>query len=147
MAGFSDSMELSILQLLLNATAIANIADNASSSPLTNVYVALHTADPTDSGAPTASEATYTGYGRVTVARTSGGWTCATATGTTTAKNTAIITFGACTAGSNTITHASIVTTTSGAGTIIASGALTASLAVSAGINSIVRCPCLSSVT
>ena len=103
-------------------------------APLTNVYVALHTADPTDSGAPTASEATYTGYARVAVARTSGGWTCATSTGTTTAKNAATVTFGACTAGSNTITHASIVSTASGAGVIIASGALSASLAVSAGI-------------
>ncbi len=135
MAGFSDTTELDILKLYLNATAIANVADNAASSPLTNVYVALYTADPTDSGAVNNNEATYTGYARVAVARTSGGWTCATATGTTTAKNAAVVTFPACTAGSNTITHAAIVTTASGAGGVqIAQGALSSSLAVSNGI-------------
>jgi hypothetical protein len=34
------------LKLLFNATAIANIADNAATSPITTIAVALHTADP-----------------------------------------------------------------------------------------------------
>jgi hypothetical protein len=129
----SDSAELNMLKLLFNATAWANIADNAASSPLTNLFVALHTADPTDSGTQSSSEATYTGYARVSVARTAGGWTCS-GTSPAQAANAALIAFGACTAGSNTITHVSVGVATSGATAILYSGALGTPLAVSAGI-------------
>src|SRR3990172_6419624 len=61
----SNSLETSLLALLFNATAIANIADNAALAPLTNLYVSLHTGDPGEGGAQTASEATYTSYARV----------------------------------------------------------------------------------
>lgn len=71
----SNAAETAILALIFNATAWANYADNAASSPQTNVGVSLHTADPTDSGDASSSEATYTDYTRVNVARTSGGWT------------------------------------------------------------------------
>lgn len=136
MAGFSDAYELSLLKLVLNATAITGIADNTATSPLTNTYLALYTADPTDAGAANNNEATYTGYARVAIARNNGSpaWTCATASGTTTAKNTATVTFGADTVGTNTITHAAIVETSSGVGNIIASGALTSPLVVNPGI-------------
>jgi hypothetical protein len=125
-----NTFENDLLLLIFNATAIANIADNAAASPLTNLYVALHTADPGEAGNQSTSEATYTGYARVAVARTSGGWTVTTSQ----AVNTAVVTFGACTAGSNTITHFSVGVAASGATKILYSGALTASLAVSAGI-------------
>lgn len=130
MAGKGSTFANDLVALIFNATAIANIADNAATSPLTNLFVSLHTADPGPGGNQTTSEATYTGYARVSVARTSGGWTVSAAD----AKNAAAITFGQCTAGSNTITHCCIGTATSGTGKILYSGALTASLAVSAGI-------------
>ena len=76
MAGKSDTFENDLLKLIFNATAIANISDNAASSPLTNLFVALHTADPTDSGTQTSNEVAYTSYARVAVARTSGGICC-----------------------------------------------------------------------
>src|SRR5690349_4653937 len=41
-----NTAENDIMKLLFNATAITNIADNAASSPLTNLEVSLHTADP-----------------------------------------------------------------------------------------------------
>lgn len=124
-----NTFEQDILALIFNATAIANLAQNGV-SPLTDLYVSLHTADPGEAGNQTTSEATYTGYARVAVARTSGGWTVS-ASGVT---NTAAITFGQCTAGSNTITHFGIGTDSSGTGKLLYSGALGASLAVSAGI-------------
>jgi hypothetical protein len=65
------------LKLVLNGTAIANIADNAGSSPLTNLYLALHTADPGVGGSQTTSEASYTGYARVAVPRSTSGFTAA----------------------------------------------------------------------
>lgn len=133
----SDAAELDLAKLLFNNTTWANLGDATGvvgSTAAGSLFIALHTADPTDAGTQTSSEATYTGYARVAVARSSGGWTCATSSGTTTAVNAAAINFAACTAGSNTITHFSIGRATSGAGEILASGALTASLAVSAGI-------------
>lgn len=125
-----NTFENDLLKLIFQAVAIADIAENDATSPLTNLQVSLHTADPGEAGDQTTSEATYTGYARVAVARTSGGW----AVSTNTADNVGAITFGACTAGSNTITHFAVGTASSGAGKILYSGALTASLAVSAGI-------------
>jgi len=64
-----------IIKLIFTATAIANIADNAASSPLTSLYLSLHTADPGAGGNQTTSEAAYTNYARQGVARNSGGFT------------------------------------------------------------------------
>src|SRR5262245_7015095 len=76
MAGGKGSIyDNDLLKLLFNASPIANIADNAASSPLTNLYLSLHTADPGAGGSQTTSEAAYTSYARVAVARTSGGFT------------------------------------------------------------------------
>ena len=125
-----NTFENDLMKLIFQATAIANLADNAATSPLTNLYISLHTADPGEAGDQTTSEATYTGYARVAVARTSGGWTVTA----NAVENVGAVNFGACTAGSNTITHFAVGTLASGAGKILYSGALSASLAVSAGI-------------
>lgn len=130
MAGKSDVFENDLLKLIFNATAIANIADNAATSPLTNLYVSLHTADPTDAGNQTSSEATYTGYARVAVARTSGGWTVTN----NTVVPVAAITFGACTAGSSAVTHFAIGTAASGTGKILYAGAVSPTINVTTGI-------------
>src|SRR3569623_1791923 len=71
----SSTLDTDLLKLIFNATPIANMADNAATSPLTNLYVGLHTADPTASGTQSSSEVAYTSYARVAVARTTGGWT------------------------------------------------------------------------
>jgi hypothetical protein len=125
-----NTFENDYLKLIFNATAIANIADNASASPLANLYVALHTGDPGEAGSQTTNECAYGSYTRATVARTSGGWTIVT----NTATNTALIQFPECSSGSETITHVSIGTDVSGAGKILYKGALTASRSVSTGI-------------
>jgi hypothetical protein len=104
-----------LLKLVFNATPIANIADNAASSPLGNLYVSLHTADPGRGGSQTTSEANYTGYARVALVRTSSGWTV---TGNSVSP-VAAISFGACTAGTNSITHFAIGTASSGTGKIL----------------------------
>ena len=96
----------------------------------TNLYIALHTADPGEAGTQTTSEATYTSYARVTVARTSGGFTVSG----NQASNAALVQFPQCTGGTNTLTYVSVGTASSGAGQILYSGALTSSLAVSSGI-------------
>ena len=126
----SNSWENSLLKLLFQATAVANIADNASASPLTSLYVSLHTADPGEAGDQTTSEATYTSYARVAVARTAGGFTV-TANSVSPA---ATINFPACTGGTNTITHFGIGTATSGVGVLLYSGTVTANISVSSGV-------------
>jgi len=122
-----NTFENDLMKLFFQGTAIANLADNAASSPNTNLYVSLHTADPGEAGSQTTSEASYTGYARVAVARTSGGWTVTNNSVT----NAAAITFPQCTGGSNTISHFAVGTGSSGAGKILYKGELTASLAVS----------------
>lgn len=125
-----NTFENDLLALVFNGTPIANLADNAASAPLTNLYVALHTGDPGEAGTQDTNECTYTGYARVAVARTSGGWTV---TGNSVSPNAAI-TFGACTAGSETATHASIGVASSGATKILYKGAISPTIAISSAV-------------
>jgi hypothetical protein len=127
----ATSTSNSILALIFNGTAFANIADNAASAPLTNLYLSLHTADPGVGGAQTTNEATYTSYARLAVARTTGGWAVPSSGST---SNAALAQFAECTGGSNTITHVAIGTNSSGAGRVLYAGPLTASRSVSSGI-------------
>jgi hypothetical protein len=127
----SNVFENDLLKLIFNATAIANIADNAASSPLTNLQVGLHTADPGEGGDQTTSETAYTGYARVAVARTTGGWTAASAGSTSPVAN---IDFPQCTAGTSTITHGAVGTAVSGAGKLLYSGTVTPNISVSTGV-------------
>jgi len=118
-----NTTENDICELLFKATALSWAAN-------ANLFVSLHTADPGESGSQTTSEATYTSYARVTVARSGAGWTVTA----NQAVNAALVQFPQCSGGSNTITHAAIGTAVSGAGQIIVSGALSSPLAVSSGI-------------
>ncbi len=118
------------LKLVFQAVNWANIADNTATSPLTNLYVSLHTADPTAAGTQTSSEAAYTGYARVAVARTTGGWSISAET----ISNVAAVTFPASTSGPEVETWFGVGTLTSGAGVLLWAGPLTASLTVNNGI-------------
>lgn len=132
----SNALESALLLLLFNNTNAANIGDATGlrgSTTAGSLYVSLHTADPGEAGDQTTSEATYTSYARVAVARASGGWTVS-GTAPSEAVNTAATTFPACTGGTNTITHFGIGTAATSTGVLLVSGALTSSLAVSTGI-------------
>lgn len=129
-ASKGDTYENDLLKLLFNATAIANVADNAASSPFTNLSVALHTADPGESGTQTTSEATYTSYARVSVARTSGGWTVTS----NSVSPVATISFPAGSGGSGTVTHFSVGPTGGGATKIFYSGTVTPNIVTGNGI-------------
>lgn len=118
-----------LLKLIFNATTWAQIADNTASSPSTNITVALHTADPGVGGTQSTSEATYTGYGRVNVVRTTSGWTASSAAST---SPVGAITFGACSGGTNTISFFSVGTGTGNA--MLYSGTVTPNISVSSGV-------------
>ena len=118
---FSNATETTIAAKLFTATAIS--WDSA-----TELDIHLHTADPGEGGNSSTSEATYTSYAPVTVNRSTADWTVS---GNTT-TNDNLIQFPQCTGSTNTITHVSI--TPEGSTEIIVSGALSASLSVSNGI-------------
>lgn len=125
-----NTFENELLALIFNATSMADLAENDSSSPLTVLEVSLHTADPGEAGTQQTNEATYTSYARVAVARSNAGWTVLN----NGVSNAVAVTFPACTGGTNTITHFGIGTAHTGAGKLLYSGELGLSLAVSQGI-------------
>ncbi len=129
-----NNCAIGYLSLLFNATTFANIGINATSSPLTNLYVSLHTASPGAGGNQQTNEAAYTSYARVAVARTGSGWGI---TGET-INPIANITFPAATGGSETETYFGIGSTTTGnAGVLYYFGTITPNIVVSSGVTPI----------
>lgn len=126
----SNTTETAIMALIFQATAWGNYADNASSSPQTNIHVGLHTGDPGDTGTMSTSESAYTSYARVNVARTSGGWTEASGAVTPVAT----ISFPAGTGGSGTVTHFSTGKTGGGATAILFSGTVSPNIVTGNGV-------------
>lgn len=129
----SDSWENSLLLLLFNNTNVANVGDATGlrgSTAAGSLYVSLHTADPGETGTQTTSEATYTGYARVAVARTSGGWTITA----NSVSPTATVSFPVGTAGSGTVTHFGVGTAASGAGVLLYSGTVTPTIVTGNGV-------------
>lgn len=126
----SNTLDNQLLALIYNATTAANLAVNATSAPLTIIYLALHTADPTSAGNQSTSEAAYTGYARVAVARTSAGFTVSGATVTLTANAV----FPAGTGGTGTATFFSTGYASSGAGEILHSGPISPAIVMGAGV-------------
>jgi hypothetical protein len=125
----SNAFEHAVLRLLFLNEAIATLGDASGLLPSAvdgSLYVSGHTADPGEAGNQSSSEATYTGYARSALARDSGGWTV---TGNQ-VENAGVISLGACTAGSETLTHWGIGAEASGStlllyyGPLIASGAI-----------------------
>ena len=107
----TNTFENAALLNVFNNDAIANIGDAAGLQPSAaagSLFVALFTVAPGEAGGGT--EAVYTGYARVAVARSSAGWTITD----NVAANTAEITFGECTDGSETIIGAAIMTALTG---------------------------------
>lgn len=124
-----DTFENDLLKLIFTATAIANLAQDGA-SPVTSLYVALHTADPGEAGDQTTNEIAYNTYARIAVSRNAAGWTVTN----NNAINAAAITFPTCNSGSGTASHFSVGMNATSASKILYSGALTANLAISAGI-------------
>lgn len=121
----------SILALIFNATAWADIAQNDGSGPLTDLYLSLHTADPGVGNNQTTNETAYTNYVRIAVERTTSGWDAPSGGAT---ANAALAQFAQCGVTGATLTYVAIGTAASGAGTVLYAGALSSSLAVANGI-------------
>lgn len=72
--GKAQIFDNDLLLLIFNAVPIAQIADNAAVSPLTNLYFSLHLSDPGIGGNQTTLEATYGAYTRAPCLRTAAGF-------------------------------------------------------------------------
>ena len=128
-----NTFENDLLLLVFNNTAAALIGDASGQQPSAtagSLYVSLHTGDPGEAGDQETNECAYTSYARVAVARSGAGWTVSGNAVT----NAALVQFPQCTGSSETATHFAIGTASSGAGKVLYKGALSASLAISSGI-------------
>ncbi len=133
----SDAFENQLLLHIFNNSAIANVGD-ATGLPIAgtvgSLYVRLYTDAVVVDDSTIGTECAYTGYVQygIAVARAGGGWTIAT----NNASNTAAITFGACSAGSENVRYFAIWKTNVDvtAANRLYWGQLTADLSVSSGI-------------
>lgn len=129
--GKSAALDNGLLLLIFNAVNLSLLADNTVTTPLTSLYVSLHTADPTAAGNQVTNETAYTGYTRIAVARTSAGWTVAG----NSVSPAAAITFPACTGSpGGAITYAAVGELSTGAGKILYSGVLTPAITMAVGV-------------
>jgi hypothetical protein len=125
-----NTFENDLAKLNFQGTAIANIADNAASSPLTNLHVGFHTADPGEAGDQTTNETSYGSYARVAVARSGSGWAVTGNSVSPVANADA----PQASSGTATLTHFTVGTASSGTGKILVSGTLTPNISVSTGV-------------
>lgn len=130
----SNTFENELLLLIFNNTDIANIGDAAglqNSAAAGSLYLALHTADPGETGTATTSEISYTGYARQAVARSSAGFTVSGSSVTLAANAD----FPEMTAGTGGVaTHFSVVKELSGASVILYSGTVSPNITVAVGV-------------
>jgi len=130
----SSTWSNDLLKLLFTNVSAPNIGDASGLQPSAgagSLYIGLATADPTG-GDQTTSEAGYTGYARVAVARSGAGWTVTGATVT----NAAVIAFPLCSGGSSTVAYWTVGTASSGAGVLLYSYPLTATVYACTGTTS-----------
>lgn len=123
----------SIINLMYNAVTWANVAINATASPLTDVEVSLHTGNLTaGTDSQTDNETVYTNYVRVPKARGAyAGWEAA-ASGAT--KNEGQIQFAQCGTTGATLTHVATGTDHTSTGHVWHYGELSSPLLISSGI-------------
>lgn len=131
---FANTAILDLLKLLLNNTTWAGVGDTTGivgSGAAGSWFLSLHTATPAAAGDQTTNEISYTGYARVAVARTSGGWTVsgnpATLTTTVSWPQSSGGTGG-------TATFIGLGKSSSGAGELVLFGAISPTIAVSNGV-------------
>jgi hypothetical protein len=129
----SNAFEAGLLALILKNVPLPGVGDVAGllgSAGAGSLYVSLHTADPGEGGDQSTNEASFLGYGRLSVARSAAGWDVSGSV----ALNAASLTFGA-NNGLTTVrlTHFGIGTAPTGAGVLLLSGAFDAPVDVPPG--------------
>lgn len=131
---FATTAIVDLLKLLLNNTTWAGVGDTTGivgSGAAGSLFMGLYTASPGAGGDQTTNEISYTGYARVAVARTAGGWTVSGNPATLTST----ISWPQMTGGTGgTATFVGFGKASSGAGELILFGAVSPTIAVSTGV-------------
>jgi len=125
------AFRIAFLKLLLNGTPLANIWDNAASSPKTSIVLSFHSSDPGTTGDQTTNEVTYGSYARVAVNRDGTGWTIDPTTGIATPTTTILLV--APTSGTGSITHVGLGRDLTGAGYLFYTGAILPVIVITVG--------------
>ncbi|MEZ0263018.1 MAG: hypothetical protein ACAH80_18580 [Alphaproteobacteria bacterium] len=128
-----NTFENDLLLLIFNNTNCSLVGDATGlrgSSTAGSLYFSAHTADPGETGTQTTSEATYTSYARVAVARSGAGFTV-TNNSVSPAAN---VSFPAGTGGSGTLTHFGVGTDSSGTGKLLYKGAISPNIVSGNGV-------------
>lgn len=120
--GKAQVFDNDLLKLIFQALPIAQIADNATVSPLTDLYFSLHQADPGIGGNQQTMEATYGSYNRVPVARSASAFVI---TGNACVLAGPIAFIAPSAVPGQTLTHFAIGTTLAGTGKILYRGPIT----------------------
>lgn len=123
----TNGFETNLLNLIFCNIDIANIGDAAglqNSATAGNLYVALYSTDPTETGSA-GTEMSYTGYGRVSIARTISAWDVTGADAT----NKNILNFGQCTGSGDTASYWGLHTASTG-GDCLFTGSVTSPLTI-----------------
>lgn len=119
-----------LIRMIFWGDSITGICDSAA-TPYTELYISLHTANPTSLGNQGTDEISYTGYARVLMARGSSAW--GINGNTASPKNP--IDFPQMTGGSGGMaTNWSIGTSLSGSGKILYTGSITPAFLVENGV-------------
>ena len=103
-----------------------NIAQTPG-SPLANLYISLHNANPGQAGSQTTNETAYSNYARLAVPRNTSNWNVQSFASTYTpviVQNSFPLTWPACGVTGDTLTHWGIGTAASGAGNLLFYGPL-----------------------
>ncbi len=135
-SGKGSAFENSLLLLIFNNTSIAGIGDAGGlihSTTAGNLYLSLHTANPTAAGDQTTSEIGYTSYVRKSVLRASGagGFTVSSNSATLTDALTSFVTGGG---GSGTATYFGVGSASTSTGILLYFGQITPSIVTGSGI-------------
>lgn len=130
----SNTTETNVLKVIFTNTTWAGVGDSTGivgSTTAGSLFISLCTADPGETGDQTTSEISYTGYARVAVARTTGGWTVSG----NSVSPVATIGFAQMTAGAGgTVTFFGVGKSTSGTGELLYSGTVSPNITVSNGV-------------
>ena len=118
----SNTAETAVLNQIFVGTAL-------SWNGNTNLWIALHESDPGEAGSAVTGETTYGSYARIAVTRATG----FTVSGNS-VSNAGTVTFVTSTGATANLTYASIVTTASGAGTIIVRALLSNAIPTTIGV-------------
>ena len=132
----SNFFEQGMLDLIFRGNGLSQIADNAASSAITDLWVAAHTTSPGEGGQQGGNEAAYGGYSRVVTSRSSNDWSLSSGSSSgASVSPTTTLSWPQCSSGSATLTHFSIgLTSATTDGEILYFGTLTPSVSVSSGV-------------